>query len=103
MAVATRPGGALPFTTGRMADLPDDATAVTRAVARDEGLLRLVEDVRALPDDDRRLVLLRGLEGRSHEEVAVLFATTPDAIAKRWQRLCARLRDRPRFAELVVA
>ncbi len=91
------------LSTEGMAALPDSATAMTRVVVRDESLLRLLGAVEALPDGDRRLLLLRGLEGLSHTEVAELLDTTPDAVAKRWQRLCLRLRNQPRWAELVVA
>jgi len=103
MAVEALSRGGDLLTTHRMEALPDTATAVTRGVARDEGLLRLVGEVQSLPDEDRRLLLLRGLEGLSHAEVATVLQMTPDAVAKRWQRLCERLRSRPRWAELVVA
>lgn len=103
LAGATSPRGAEALTTGRMAALPDSATGVTRGVARDEGLLRLLKDVDQMPDDERRLIELRGLEGLTHAEVADLLETTPDAIAKRWQRLCEGLRGRPRWADIIVA
>lgn len=83
-------------------DVLDSATALTRALARDESLLRLMDNVERLPDDERRLLLYRGLEGMSHDEVARLLAVSPDAVAKRWQRLCDRLRAEPRFLELVA-
>ncbi len=89
--------------TERLTALPDTATAVTRAVARDEGLLRFLVRVEELPDDERRLLVFRGLEGLTHAEVAVLSASTADAVAKRWQRLCERLRGEPAFVELMAS
>jgi RNA polymerase sigma factor (sigma-70 family) len=95
-------GGAL-LSTERWQAVPDTATAVTRAVARDEGLLRFLRRVESLPDDERRLLVWRGLQGLSHAEVADRLATSPDAVAKRWERLRERLRDEPRWSELMVA
>ena len=57
----------------------------------------------ALPEDERQLLLFRGLEGLTHAEVATLLAVTPDAVAKRWQRLCDRLRNEPRWADIIAA
>jgi RNA polymerase sigma-70 factor (ECF subfamily) len=91
------------LTTRRLAALPDTATAVTTAVARDEGLRLFLGRVDALPDEERRLVMFRGLEGLSHGEVASLLSITPGAVAKRWQRLCERLRGEPRWAEIIAA
>jgi RNA polymerase sigma-70 factor (ECF subfamily) len=95
--------GASLLTTGHLAALPDTATGVTRAVARDEGLRRFLGRVDALPDDERQLLLFRGLEGLTHAEVATLLSASPDAVAKRWQRLCDRLRNEPRWADIIAA
>lgn len=78
----------------------DPATTLTRAVARDEELLELVKLLEALPDEDRSLVLHRGLEGLPHDEVARILGVSVDAAQKRWQRLCERLRDHPRWQAL---
>lgn len=94
------PGGSL--STGMLADLPATTTTLSRAVARDESLAKFVTRLEALAEEERRLVLFHGLEGMSHAAVGELLQVTPDAVAKRWQRLCERLRDEPRFAELVA-
>jgi len=103
--LATEPRGNGPalLTTGELVALPDTATAMTRAVARDEALNSLLVRVDALPDEERRLVMFRGLEGMSHGECAVLLAISPEAVAKRWQRVCGKLRAEPRWAELLSA
>lgn len=82
---------AQPLATAQFAALPDDATSVTRSVARRESLDVFARHVDGLPRDDQRLLLYRGLEERPHDEVARLLDTTPEAAAKRWQRLRDRL------------
>lgn len=88
--------------TERWAELPGSATSVSRAVVRDEGLRDLVRRTSELPDDERRLLILRGLEGLSHQEVSEILSISSDAVAKRWQRLCERLRDHPRWNDLLA-
>ncbi|MEZ5974570.1 MAG: RNA polymerase sigma factor [Planctomycetota bacterium] len=77
----------------------DPATAVSQAVARDESLALFRERVEALPEDERQLVLHCGLEGLSYAQVAERLQLGEAAVAKRWQRLRARLEggDLPRF------
>lgn len=88
------------FDTQAWSRLPDTTTSITRRVARDEALARFVAEVRALDEDDRRLLLRRGLEGRSHEEIAGELGITPQAAVKRWTRLRERLASTPRFVHL---
>lgn len=85
-----------------MRAIVDTATTLTRAAARDESLRRFVDELERLPDDDRRLMLHRGLEGLAHEDVARLLQVSTDAVEKRWQRLCERLRCDARFQTLVA-
>ncbi len=80
----------------------DTATTLTRAAVRDESLRKFVDSLELLPDDDRRLMLHRGLEGLSHDDVARLLRISTDAVEKRWQRLCERLRGDARFQSLVA-
>lgn len=88
------------FDTQAWSRLPDTTTSITRRVARDESLRRFVAEVRALDDDDRRLLLRRGLEGLAHEEIARELGITTDAAIKRWTRLRERLATAPRFVQL---
>lgn len=89
------PGAAAHLSTGAMLVTPDDATSLTRSVVRREDLTAFARHVDGLPRDEQRLLVYRGLEERSHDEVAQLLNTSPEAAAKRWQRLRERL-----FAEL---
>lgn len=88
--------------TDRWQEVPDTATAISQAVVKDETLQAMLDHVDALPQEDRQLLILRGLEGLSHEEVAVILSASSDAVAKRWQRLRDRLRAQPRWADLIV-
>lgn len=87
---ASRPA-AVDSATGWLDQVPDDATRATREVARDESLRRFFAEVAGYGDDERRLVLYRGLEGLSHEATAELMGLSHDVVKKRWQRLRARL------------
>jgi RNA polymerase sigma-70 factor (ECF subfamily) len=73
--------------------LPADATNISQRVARDEQLKNLIDHVNQLDDTDRELFVNFGLEGMTARQVAELTGSTPDAAAKRWQRLRQRLRE----------
>lgn len=73
---------------------PDTATAVSRRLARDEGVAAFAETVQELPEEDRKLVLMYGLEGLSRAEVAARLEVSENAVSKRWTRLKERLRER---------
>lgn len=73
-------------------DMPAEATAVSRRVARDLGMKAFVDRLGNLSGEDQELLILRGLEGLSHESIAVHLDITADAAQKRWVRLRDRLR-----------
>lgn len=77
--------------TGSWARMPDTTTSITRRVARSEEISTFVSEVRRLDEDDRRLLLRRGLEGQAHEEIARELGISTDAAIKRWTRLLERL------------
>jgi RNA polymerase sigma-70 factor (ECF subfamily) len=73
-----------------LAALPDDATAISQRVARDDGLERVVAWARGLEEEDRRLFVLCALEGASYAEAARSLGVSRDALAKRWPKLRER-------------
>ena len=75
--------------------LPDEATTITRRVARDEGLAAFVRRLEELDDDDRRLLMYRGLEGLAHRDVGELLGVSEETAKKRWLRLRERLSALP--------
>lgn len=80
---------------------PDSMTSISRALARDERVGLLVQAIDALPPEDRQLVLLRGIEERPFAEVGTVLGIEPDAAAKRWERLRARLQSLPDVARVL--
>ena len=88
------PRGAVSLSgTGLLARLPDDATAVSRRVARDEALAGFCAWVDGWEGPERELLVLRGLEGRPHAEVAEILGLATETVKKRWQRLAERVRS----------
>lgn len=73
-------------------EVPDDTTSVSLVVARDEALAAFLPKLGALSHEERKLLLYRGLEGMSHQEVADLLDITVSNAEKRWERLLTRLR-----------
>tara|TARA_R110002072_G_scaffold25443_5_gene85048 strand:- start:776 stop:1240 length:465 start_codon:yes stop_codon:yes gene_type:complete len=64
-----------------------ELTTISRRVRRNESLTTLFTRLDELEADDRNLIIYRGLEGLDHRAVADLLGITPEAAAKRWQRL----------------
>jgi RNA polymerase sigma-70 factor (ECF subfamily) len=73
-------------------DLPADVTSVIQQVARREAVQRLVAACDALAAEDRQLLLLRGIEGLPHADVARHLGIQEPAAEMRWRRLVQRLR-----------
>lgn len=82
--------------------IADDATSVTSRVAREEALQTFIGGVAELEEDERRLLLYRGLEGRKHGEVAEVLGITRDNAEKRWQRLRSKLQKQGAPAGLLA-
>lgn len=83
-----------PGTTTRffaLNQVPDNVTGISRRLSRQEELARFRDWVKELEREDRDLLLHHGLEGLSHAEVGERLSLGADAVAKRWQRLRAKL------------
>ncbi len=83
-------------------DLPATTTAVSRRVVRNEELRAFLDRVERLEEDDRKLLLLRGIEGLPHADVGRMLGVSSEAAAKRWQRLVGTLADAPRLRVLAA-
>lgn len=92
-AIARLPAGSARLDSGLLERIPSRTTAITTRVARDEGVQRFLERLRALPDDDRSLLIYRGLEGLRFEEIGELMGESAQTLAKRWQRLRDRIQS----------
>jgi RNA polymerase sigma-70 factor, ECF subfamily len=73
--------------------LADPATSLGVRIERQEGERRLAEVLERLPADYREVILLRNMEGLSHEEVARRMDRGVGAVRMLWVRALARLRQ----------
>lgn len=86
-----------------LADVPDNATAISRRVAREESLKLFTKWVASLEEEDRTLLVHHGLEGLSQAEVAERLQLGREAVAKRWQRLVAKVAEQKLPRDLFAA
>jgi RNA polymerase sigma-70 factor (ECF subfamily) len=87
------PGAGSPGPSTRLfqlANVPDSATAVSRRVARHEGLQAVLKWADELEEDEQKLFLHCGLEGMGYADVAERMQLEYDTVAKRWQKLRER-------------
>jgi len=84
-------------------EVPDSATSITRRIAREEHTALFLERVQRLPEDERMLLMFRGLEGLPHSEVGKLLGIESKTAAKRWDRLRERLREETEIPESLMA
>jgi RNA polymerase sigma factor (sigma-70 family) len=87
----------------RLAEVPDDATAITRRVARDEGLKLFARWTLGLDEDDRALVVHLGLEDMERAELATRLCVNEATLAKRWERLMSRMAESKATQDLFAA
>ena len=89
--------GAMGPTTRHMVlqNAPDFATTVSRRMMRDENLAAFDRVLQGMPNAERDLILLCGLEGLPLQEVAARLGLGVEAVTKRWQRLRERLATGP--------
>jgi RNA polymerase sigma-70 factor (ECF subfamily) len=85
---------ALASSSQRLGDLlAASGTSPSQQAARHEQELILAEVLARLPDDYREVILLRNLEGLSHEAIAQHLGRSPGAVRMLWVRALARLRQ----------
>ena len=72
---------------------PDVATSIRSRLARDESVAKLLEQVAASDELDRKILVHCGLEDMPCTLAAVRLGLGVEAVTKRWQRLRARLRE----------
>jgi len=68
---------------------------------RDERTQALLDLTATLGEEERKLLLHRGLEGLPHGEMAEILGVDREAAMKRWQRLRKRLEDELPLGDLV--
>lgn len=90
-AVRGASAGSDPSSEDPLSRVADDATAVSTRLVRSEAFQVVAQRLAALDEQDRRLIIYRGLEGLPHEDVAQRLGIGLEAATKRWHRLRARL------------
>ncbi len=95
------PGGGTTRAAG-LDQLPAELTSISQRAARAEDVTRLVEHLESLPDVDRHIVVHCGLEGMTQAQTAERLGLSREALAKRWQRLVARLRQLELRADMLA-
>jgi RNA polymerase sigma-70 factor (ECF subfamily) len=77
----------------RLGDLlAASASSPSQQAVRHEQEVLLAEVLARLPDDHREVIILRNLEGLSHEEVAQRMGRSVGAVRMLWVRALARVR-----------
>jgi RNA polymerase sigma-70 factor (ECF subfamily) len=85
---------ALAESSQRLGDLlAAPGSSPSQQAARHEQEVLLAEVLARLPEDYREVILLRNLEGLSHDEVAERMGRNPGAVRMIWVRALARLRE----------
>ncbi len=73
--------------------LPDDVSGVVTKSIRSEAEASLWESLVRLSEEDRRVVILRGIEQLPYKEIAVIIGEPPDTLRHRFRRALAKLRE----------
>ena len=73
--------------------LADTGPSPSAEAARHEQAVRLADALARLPADYREVIVLRNLEGLSHEDVAERMDRAVGAVRMLWMRALARLRQ----------
>jgi RNA polymerase sigma-70 factor, ECF subfamily len=81
-------------TSRRLGDvLPATGTSPSQALIKHERQALLAQALERLPADYREVILLRNLEGLSHDEAAKRLGRNPGAVRMLWVRALGRLRQ----------
>lgn len=74
-------------------NLPAGATGIFTVLMRHDTRDEILSALNGLDEPDRELILLRGVEGQSYKEIAVLLGGDPKQLAVTYQRALKKLRD----------
>ncbi len=78
--------------TDAIAALPDRAQDVVSRIGQRETVDQVYESISELSDEDRKIVILRGIECAPLAVVGSLLDMKPDTVSKRFHRSVARIR-----------
>lgn len=81
-------------TSRRLGDLlPATGPSPSQMLVQQERQVLLAQALERLPEDYREVIILRNLEGLSHDDVAKRLGRNPGAVRMLWVRALARLRQ----------
>ena len=80
--------------TPSLSQLPAESQGAMSRAADAEEYQRVVEAIDELPDDDRIVMVLRGIEQHSNQKAAEILDLTPNAVSLRFNRVLEKLRGR---------
>lgn len=80
--------------------VPPEVTSLTQRLARDDAVRTFLARAAELDDIDKKLLIHLGLEAMPQTEAAARLEMGYEALAKRWQRLRARVREWPIAREI---
>ncbi len=69
-----------------------EITSISERAARNEHVRQLLEEAARLPEEDRRLLLYRGVAGQTYAAVSARLGIGAEAARSRWRRLREQLR-----------
>jgi RNA polymerase sigma-70 factor (ECF subfamily) len=73
-------------------DLPDDTRGVITRLVSEEGLQALAAAIEALPERDRQLLILRGLEQQPYKAIAAVLGGDANVLSAQYHRALGKLR-----------
>ena len=79
---------------GEIHGLAADGTSVMAGAQRHETQRAVHEALQRLPDRDREILVLRGIEQMSNNKVAEILGVQPSAVTMRFQKALLRLREK---------
>jgi RNA polymerase sigma-70 factor (ECF subfamily) len=85
-------GGELPTHADPLGIAPAELTGIVTRLARADRRCAVQCAVRALPDDEREVLVLRGIEQLPNRDVARLLGVDDSAVTRRYQRALQRLK-----------
>lgn len=86
------PLGSVDVSADPIAELPDETRGIITRIGHRELSDRVYNSIRALDEVDRRILILRGIDGTSLAAAGELLGMKPDAISKRYNRCLQKLK-----------
>lgn len=92
--IRQRAQGGGPTDGSGLSEIPADTRGAFTRAEHHEDFSRLRRAIDELPDTDREVMVLRGIEMRSNKEAAEVLGQTPNAVSLRYNRVLEALRQR---------